>query len=103
MHKRLFGGSRLLKKMNPLMKTYAISGNSEKTYHELLGLERYAKTKGEKAIFDLNRAGLLYDMRKYKEAADIVREVPSLNAEFDAKCASMKTKIMRAMNLGEHK
>ena len=84
MFKGLFGGSRFLKRMNPLM-------------------ELFAKTKGEKAMFNLNRAGLLYDMYKYREAADVMREIPSINPEFDAQCARMKTRIMAAMTRGEHR
>lgn len=102
MLKWLFGGSKFLKKMNPLMKLYAHSGNSEKTYKELLALEPLIRTNGEQAIFDLNRAGLLYDMLRYQEAADIMREMKPLNPEFDAQCAEMKTKIMNALNRGEH-
>ena len=51
---------------------------------------------GEQAWYDLNRAALLYDMRKLNAAADVVREIPSLNPEFDARCAQLKTKIMDA-------
>ena len=100
--RRLFGGSKFLRRMNPLMELYAVSKNTEKTYGELLALESFIKTKGEKAIFELNKAGLLYDMRNYREAADIMREIKPLNPEFDAQCAEMKTKIMNALNRGEH-
>lgn len=100
---KLFGGSRFIKRLNPLMELYAYSKNSEKTYRELMALERYAKTKGEKALFDLNRAGLLYDMYKYKEAADVMRMIPPINPEFDAQCAEMKTRIMSAMIQGDHR
>ena len=103
MFKGLFGGSRVLKRMNPLMELYSYSKNSEKTYKELMALEPLAKTKGEKAMFNLNRAGLLYDMYKYREAADVMREIPSINPEFDAQCARMKTRIMAAMTRGEHR
>ena len=82
------------------MELYSYSKNSEKTYKELMALEPLAKTKGEKAMFNLNRAGLLYDMYKYREAA---REIPSINPEFDAQCARMKTRIMAAMTRGEHR
>ena len=54
-------------------------------------------------MFNLNRAGLLYDMYKYEEAADVMREIPSINPEFDAQCARMKTRIMAAMTRGEHR
>lgn len=103
MFKGLFGGSKFLKRMNSLMELYSYSKNSEKTYKELMALEPLARTKGERAIFSLNRAGLLYDMYKYREAADVMREIPAINPEFDAQCAEMKTKIMTAMTRGEHK
>ena len=48
------------------MELYSYSKNSEKTYKELMALEPLARTKGEKAMFNLNRAGLLYDMYKYE-------------------------------------
>ena len=38
MFKGLFGGSRFLKRMNPLMELYSYSKNSEKTYKELMAL-----------------------------------------------------------------
>ena len=98
-----FGGSKFLKRMNPLMELYAHSRNSEKTYQELLALEPLIRTKGERAMFNLNRAGILYDMYRYREAADIMREIPALNPEFDAQCAEMKTKIMAAMTREEHR
>ena len=97
----LFGGSKLLKRMNPLMELYSYSKNAETTYRELLALEKYARTKGEKALYNLNRAGILYDMYRYAEAADVMREIPSINPEFDARCAKMNTKIMAAMVKGE--
>lgn len=103
MFRRLFGGSKFLKRMNPLMELYACSKNSERTYRELLALEPLIRTKGERAMFDLNRACLLYDMYQYQEASDIMREIPALNPQFDAQCAEMKTKIMAAMTRGEHR
>ncbi len=102
MLKRLFGGSRFLKKLNPLLELYSYSKDTEKTYSELLKLKHLAKTKGERALFDLNRAALLYDMGKLKEAADVVREIPSMNPELDANTAQLKTKIRIAMNEGEY-
>lgn len=101
MLKKIFGGSKFLKRMNPLMELYAFSRNADRTYQELLALEPFARTKGEMAIFNLNRAGLLFDMRRYREAADVMREIPSINPEFDAQCAEMKTKIITAMRQGE--
>lgn len=100
MFKKLFGGSKFIKKLNPLLELYAHSKDAKKTYRELLALEPLVKTRGEQALFDLNRAALLYDMGKLKEAADVVREVPPLNPEMDARVAQMKTKIRQAMNEG---
>ncbi len=102
MFKKLFGGSKFLRKMNSLLELYSYSHNSEKTYQELTALKPLIKTKGERALYDLNRAGLLYDMRRYQEAADIMCEIKPLNPEFDAQCAKTKTKIMAALNMGEH-
>lgn len=100
MLKRLFGRSRFIKKLNPLLELYAHSKNATKTYEELLNLEPLVKTEGERALFDLNRAALLYDMGKLKQAADIIREIPPLNPEMNARIAQMKTKITTAMNEG---
>lgn len=89
--------------MNPLMEVYSYSKNVEKTYEELLALEPWIKTEGERAIYNLNKANLLYDMYKYEDAADIIREIKPLNPEFDSRCAQTKTKIMDALNKGEHR
>ena len=89
--------NQFLKKMNTLLELYSYSHNAESTYQELLALEPLIRTKGERALFDLNRASLLYDMRKFREAADILLEIPPVNPQFDAQCAQMKTKIMEAM------
>ena len=97
MLRRLFGGSRFLKKMNTLMEVYSCSHNAEMTYHELRRLEPLIRTEGEKYLYELNRAALLYDMRKFRQAADIVLEIPPFNPEMDARCAQLKTKIMEAM------
>ena len=97
MLRKLFGGSRFLKKMNTLMEIYSCSHNAQMTYKELLRLEPLIRTEGEKYLYDLNRAALLYDMKAYRQAADIVLEIPPFNPELDAKCAQMKTKIMEAM------
>ena len=94
MFRRLFGGSKFLKKMNPLMEVYSCSHNAAATYKELVQLAPLIKTEGERALYELNRASLLYDMKDYRKAADIVLEIPSLNPQFDAKCAQLKTKIM---------
>lgn len=94
---KLFGGSKFLKKMNTLMEVYSCSHNAEATYKELLRLEDLIRTEGELSLFELNRAALLYDMRRFREAADIVLEIQPLNPQFDARCAEMRTKIMNAM------
>ena len=60
-------------------------------------LKPLIRTEGERALFELNRAALLYDMRQFREAADVVLEIRSLNPEFDAKCAVVKMKIMDAL------
>ncbi len=100
--RRLFGSNKFMKKMNTLMEVYAVSKNPEATYKQLEKLEKLIKTEGESAWYDLNRAALLYDMRRLDAAADIVLEIPSLNPEFDAKCAVVKTKIMDAMRFSNY-
>ncbi len=95
--RRVFGSSKFLKKMNVLMEIYSRSHNAEMTYRELLMLEPLIRRQGEQYFYELNRAALLYDMKKFREAADIMIEIPPFNPEFDAKCAVMKTKIMEAM------
>ena len=95
--RRFFGRSKFLKKMNTLMEVYSTSQNEEVTYRELERLEPLIKKEGEYYFYELNRAALLYDMKRYREAADILLEIPLFNPEFDAKCAQMKTKVMEAM------
>ena len=102
MLRKLFGGSRFIKKLNPLLELYGHSKNAEKTYRELMALKPLIRTEGEHALFNLNRAALLYDMGQLKEAADIVREIPPINPEMDANTAQIKTKIRNAMNEGEY-
>ena len=97
MLQRLFGGSKFLKKMNTLMELYAVSHNAESAYKELAALEPLIRTQGEMAWFNLNKAALLYDLKRFELAADIIREVRPLNPEFDARCAEVKTKIMNAL------
>ncbi len=97
MFQRFFGGSRFLKKMNTLMELYACSHNTQATYRELTQLKPLIRTEGERALYELNRASLLYDMKKFREAADVIVEIPALNPEFDAKCAAIKTMIMNAL------
>ncbi len=94
---RLFGGSKFLKKMNTLMEVYAVSHNAEVTYSQLHSLKPLIRTRGELAMYDLNCAALLYDMKKFRQAADILLEIRPLNPEFDAQCAELKTKVMEAM------
>lgn len=96
MFRRLFRGNQFIKKMNTLMEIYACSHNTEATYKELLQLEPMIKTRGEQALFNLNKASLLYDMKQFKQSADIVLDIAPLNPEFDAQCAQLKTKIMNA-------
>lgn len=90
---RLFK-SKFIKKMNTLLKVYSHSHNAEATYKELLKLEPLIRSKGEESLFELNRASLLYDMKQYKEAAEIIMQIRPLNPEFDAKCAVVRTKIL---------
>lgn len=102
MLRKLFWGSRFIKKLNPLLELYSYSKDSEKTYQELMKLKPLAKTKGERALFELNRAALLYDLGRLREAADVVREIPPLNPEMISRTEELKTKIRVAMNEGEY-
>lgn len=97
MLRKFFRRSKFVKKMNTLMEVYACSHNAEATYRELLKLEPLIRKQGEVYLFDLNRAALLYDMKRFREAEDILLEIPPFNPEFDAKCAQVKTKVMEAM------
>ena len=72
------------------MEVYACSHNAPVTYRELQRLKPLIRTEGERALYELNRASLLYDMKKFREAADVIVEIPSLNPEFDAKCAALR-------------
>lgn len=94
---RLFGGSKFLKHMNTLMEVYSHTHNAEGTYKELKRLKPLIRTEGERALYELNRASLLYDMKKFRQASDVIVEIPSINPEFDAKCAAVKTQIMNAL------
>ena len=60
--KKLRGKSKFLRKMNELMEIYSRNQDTAFAYRELLGLEPLIKYEGERAMFDLNRASLLYDM-----------------------------------------
>ncbi len=97
MLRKIFGGSKFLKKMNTLMEVYAVSKNPQTTYAELQTLEKLVRTEGELALYRLNCASLLYDMHRYESAADVIMEIEPINPEFDARCASVKTKIMNAL------
>ena len=96
---KIFRRNQFLKRLNTLLELYSYSHNAQTTYQELLELEPLIRSEGERALFDLNRASLLYDMRKFREAADILLDIPSLNPEFDARCAQMKTKIMDSIHV----
>lgn len=50
------------------MEIYSRNQDTAFAYRELLGLEPLIKYEGERAMFDLNRASLLYDMERYREA-----------------------------------
>ena len=91
--RRLFT-SRFIKKMNTLLTVYSHSHNAEATYKELLNLKPLIRNQGEESLFELNRASLLYDMKQYKEAAEVIMQIRPLNPEFDAKCAAVRTKIL---------
>ena len=91
--RRLFR-SKFIKKMNTLLMVYARSHNAQVTYRELMELKPLIRDKGEEALFELNRASLLYDMKKYKEAAEVIMQIKPLNPVFDAKCAVVRTKIL---------
>ena len=58
--KKLRGKSKFLRKMNELMEIYSRNQDTAFAYRELLGLEPLIKYEGERAMFDLNRASLLY-------------------------------------------
>ena len=66
--KKLRGKSKFLRKMNELMEIYSRNQDTAFAYRELLGLESMIRYEGEQAMFDLNKASLLYDMRRYREA-----------------------------------
>ena len=90
--KKLRGKSKFLRKMNELMEIYSRNQDTAFAYRELLGLEPLIK----RAMFDLNRASLLYDMERYREAENVLRRIPSINPTFDAMCESLRFKILDA-------
>ena len=49
-----------------------------------MALEAPCEDKGGEGHVQSEPAGLLYDMYKYREAADVMREIPAINPEFDA-------------------
>lgn len=79
------------------MDIYSRSQDTDFAYRELLGLEHMIRYEGEQAMYDLNRASLLYDMGKYYEAATILKNIPSINPTFDAMCESLRFKILEAI------
>lgn len=97
LRKKMRGKSKFLRKMNELMDIYSRSQDTDFAYRELLGLEHMIRYEGEQAMYDLNRASLLYDMEKYYEAATILKNIPSINPTFDAMCESLRFKILEAI------
>ena len=93
LRKKMRGKSKFLRKMNELMDIYSRNQDTGFAYRELLGLEHMIRYEGEKAMFDLNRASLLYDMGNYQEAEVILRKIPSINPIFDAMCESLRFKL----------
>jgi len=93
---RKFIWNRFVRSMNPILEAYAENHDAAGTYEKLEELEPMIHTEGERALYQLNRASLLYDMKKFREAADLVVEIPSLNSEFDAQVAELKTRLMEA-------
>ena len=79
------------------MEVYAQSQNTSSTYKQLMELKPLIRTEGEEAWLQLNRASLLYDMKRYREAADVIVEIQPINPEFNAQCAIVKTKILEAL------
>lgn len=79
------------------MEVYAQSQNTSSTYKQLMELKPLIRTEGEEAWFQLNCASLLYDMKRYREAADVIVEIQPINPEFNAQCAIVKTKILEAL------
>lgn len=94
--KKMRGKSKFLKKMNELMEIYAHTQDTAFAYRELLGLESMIRYEGEQAMFDLNKASLLYDMERYRESEAVLRQIPSINPTFDAMCESLRYKLLEA-------
>ena len=92
--KKLRGKSKFLRKMNELMEIYSRNQDTAFAYRELLGLESMIRYEGEQAMFDLNKASLLYDMGSYREAVTFLKQIPSINPTFDAMCESLRFKLL---------
>ena len=92
--KKLRGKSKFLRKMNELMEIYSRNQDTAFAYRELLGLESMIRYEGEQAMFDLNKASLLYDMGRYREAETVLKQTPSINPTFDAMCESLRFKLL---------
>ena len=94
--KKLRGKSKFLRKMNELMEIYSRNQDTAFAYRELLGLESMIRYEGEQAMFDLNKASLLYDMGRYREAETVLKQIPSINPTFDAMCESLRFKLWKS-------
>lgn len=94
--KKLRGKSKFLRKMNELMEIYSRNQDTAFAYRELLGLESMIRYEGEQAMFDLNKASLLYDMGRYREAETVLKQIPSINPTFDAMCESLRFKLSKS-------
>lgn len=94
--KKLRGKSKFLRKMNELMEIYSRNQDTAFAYRELLGLESMIRYEGEQAMFDLNKASLLYDMGRYREAETVLKQIPSINPTFDAMCESLRFKLLKS-------
>ena len=86
--KKLRGKSKFLRKI------YSRNQDTAFAYRELLGLESMIRYEGEQAMFDLNKASLLYDMGRYREAETVLKQIPSINPTFDAMCESLRFKLL---------
>ena len=76
------------------MEIYSRSQDTAFAYRELLGLESMIRYEGEQAMFNLNKASLLYDMERYHEAQAVLDTIPSINPTFDAMCESLRFKLL---------
>lgn len=99
--KKLRGKSKFLRKMNELMEIYSRNQDTAFAYRELLGLESMIRYEGEQAMFDLNKASLLYDMGRYREAETVLKQIPSINPTFDAMCESLRLSCWKSVDFLE--